>query len=490
MKKRLFTAIFTLIIIFILSGCGEKISNKALQKMLKNDSEFTHIDPSSVKAITETELGEKTKAVLFSAKETGDAELTYHIAVADTKKDKLTPVKPVYEPLQFFMSEISLNRPQNMNMDFFLKVCEPLSKDVNYFDDEQNNIKFLRNTTGKDGIMSTESAQNSLTAIAKEHFSEDEIEDFLIVFEEDNANPLQYAVKDIDSVYSWEWLPESQYLTFASSSTSQELENAEKEHGPAYTESSVWIAYDLNKEKKGVYKTKSELYEAVVGNADGIEDEEKTPEGVLKLATVTDKSPFAYINGGIPVGADIDIARAIAEELNMELEISTMSQSAAINGTAKGTYNMSMAAYTTSVENESIRFTDNYYGDYVILLNKNGGKINDKICTALATLKSDGKIDKIISAHNADKIPSPENKKDTAPKEEPQKADVTQSNEESKHNENVNTSISYRVRKSGDDSKSQIGAFASLENAKKEANAHKDEGYKVYDMSGKLVYTP
>lgn len=79
----------------------------------------------------------------------------------------------------------------------------------------------------------------------------------------------------------------------------------------------------------------------------------------------------------------------------MELEISTMSSSAAINGTAKGTYHMAMAAYTSSVQNDSIRFTDNYYDDYVILLGKNGGKINDKICSALATLKSDGTIEKL-----------------------------------------------------------------------------------------------
>ena len=45
----------------------------------------------------------------------------------------------------------------------------------------------------------------------------------------------------------------------------------------------------------------------------------------------------------------------------------------------------------------------------------------------------------------------------------------------------------YRVRKSWADSKSQIGAYKKLENAKKAAD--KKAGYKVYDESGKLVYT-
>lgn len=44
----------------------------------------------------------------------------------------------------------------------------------------------------------------------------------------------------------------------------------------------------------------------------------------------------------------------------------------------------------------------------------------------------------------------------------------------------------YRVRKSKDDEKSQIGAFKNLDNAKKACKA----GYKVFDKNGKIVYEP
>ncbi len=47
-----------------------------------------------------------------------------------------------------------------------------------------------------------------------------------------------------------------------------------------------------------------------------------------------------------------------------------------------------------------------------------------------------------------------------------------------------NTKTLYRVRKSWNDSKSQIGAYSSLENAKKVCK----DGYTVYDESGKAVY--
>lgn len=48
--------------------------------------------------------------------------------------------------------------------------------------------------------------------------------------------------------------------------------------------------------------------------------------------------------------------------------------------------------------------------------------------------------------------------------------------------------ILYKVRKSANDSKSQLGAFVTLENAK--ALADKNSGYSVFDSSGKLIYSP
>lgn len=46
----------------------------------------------------------------------------------------------------------------------------------------------------------------------------------------------------------------------------------------------------------------------------------------------------------------------------------------------------------------------------------------------------------------------------------------------------------YRVRKSANDAKSQIGAFKELINAKNQAD--KNKGYKVYSQDGKLIYDP
>ena len=51
----------------------------------------------------------------------------------------------------------------------------------------------------------------------------------------------------------------------------------------------------------------------------------------------------------------------------------------------------------------------------------------------------------------------------------------------------TSTGEMYRVRKTWADSKSQVGAFTVLSNAKAEADKH--PGYSVYDSSGKAVYT-
>lgn len=48
------------------------------------------------------------------------------------------------------------------------------------------------------------------------------------------------------------------------------------------------------------------------------------------------------------------------------------------------------------------------------------------------------------------------------------------------------TNTLYRVRKSWDDTKSQIGAYKDLNNAKKQCD--KNKGYKVFDDKGKQVY--
>lgn len=48
----------------------------------------------------------------------------------------------------------------------------------------------------------------------------------------------------------------------------------------------------------------------------------------------------------------------------------------------------------------------------------------------------------------------------------------------------------YRVRKSANDAKTQIGAWKNLGSAKEQADKNATDGYKVFDNNGKMVYEP
>lgn len=453
MKKLLLTIVSALMILFTLTGCNGKVSNKDLQKMIEASSDFSGLMSTSAKIITESEIGNGKKAILFSAKISETSAPSYYIATTDEKAKNIYALRFSYEPLKVISDEISQNRPESMNSALYKKVVDYLSSyGDSYLTDEANAKTFLRDITGTGGVIPTQTAQDIITEHIKSNSIYGDEDELWVVFDNDCAVPLCYAIK------------------------------TKTNYNPDDNSESMWVAYTLSGKQEGTYRTKSELYEAITGKYAEFEDD-KGAGGTLRLVVVSGKEPFVYSMGGTPSGADIDIANAIAKELNMDIEITVMSQSSAISSTANGIYDMAMGGLTTSSTNDNVTFTDNYYDNYVIVLGNNGA-LNNKICAALARIKSDGTAKTIMEKHNVHKIPKEESAEEK-PTETPTPGKTDQTS-----GENGGTTISYRVRKSADDSKSQLGAFASLENAKKEADSHKDEGYKVYDMNGKLVYTP
>lgn len=68
------------------------------------------------------------------------------------------------------------------------------------------------------------------------------------------------------------------------------------------------------------------------------------------------------------------------------------------------------------------------------------------------------------------------------------KARLTDVKTDTKTDTTKTNDVIYRVRRSVNDAKSQIGAYRNLDSAKKLADNNK--GYSVYDTNGKLIYTP
>lgn len=83
---------------------------------------------------------------------------------------------------------------------------------------------------------------------------------------------------------------------------------------------------------------------------------------VLTMATNAEFPPFEYLEDGKVVGADVEIAEAIAAKLGMTLEITNIDFDAALTGAATGKYDMAVAGITANDERrQNMNFSDNYY---------------------------------------------------------------------------------------------------------------------------------
>ena len=80
------------------------------------------------------------------------------------------------------------------------------------------------------------------------------------------------------------------------------------------------------------------------------------------VATNAEFPPFEYLEGEEIVGADIEIAKAIAEKLDMELEIKNTDFESVLTGAATGKYDAAIAGITADDERrENMNFSDDYY---------------------------------------------------------------------------------------------------------------------------------
>ena len=83
--------------------------------------------------------------------------------------------------------------------------------------------------------------------------------------------------------------------------------------------------------------------------------------GVLVMATNAEFPPYEYHDGGKIVGIDAEIAKAIADELGMELEIEDIAFDSIIPEITSGKADMGLAGMTvTEDRKQSVDFTDTY----------------------------------------------------------------------------------------------------------------------------------
>ena len=86
--------------------------------------------------------------------------------------------------------------------------------------------------------------------------------------------------------------------------------------------------------------------------------------------------PFEYVDGTTPVGVDIDVAQAIADELGVKLEVVDMDFDGLINALVSGKGDMIAAGMSITEERlQSVDFTDEYVTSAQHMIVKSGSEI-------------------------------------------------------------------------------------------------------------------
>ena len=84
-------------------------------------------------------------------------------------------------------------------------------------------------------------------------------------------------------------------------------------------------------------------------------------KATLTMATNAYFAPYEYYDGDNIVGIDVEIAQAIADKLDMNLDIVDIEFDSIITGVQTGKYDMGMAGMTVTEEREkSVDFSDSY----------------------------------------------------------------------------------------------------------------------------------
>lgn len=98
--------------------------------------------------------------------------------------------------------------------------------------------------------------------------------------------------------------------------------------------------------------------------------------GTLVMATNAEFPPYEYYEDGDIVGIDVEIAKAIAAKLGMELQIEDMAFDAIIPAVTSGKADFGAAGMTVTEERQrSVEFTDTYANSNQVAIVKEDGDI-------------------------------------------------------------------------------------------------------------------
>lgn len=433
--KKILTLITAFVILMIMTSCGSSVSDRALQKLLKeNGYEYEDCEVKKIyslpKELKNFENDKNNKLVLF------EDDDDYGYAILNTKKKRLVIPRISNIPLDIVQKEIYQN-----DMDINTRCIEVYKKYIENngiycFEDKAIAEAYLREITGVSGILPTTTAQNAIKNQISTILPEAASAASEIIFENSSAVPMYYALQNGAS----------------------------------------WTAYDSNMGIVQVFNTKEEL------------------DNILK------SNSFSMQTGPVPntpTQSPADTANNSATQPLYFVRTSFSNTS-----TQKGAFVNIQNAKTSANENAGAGYkVYDVYGTMVY--DPSPAPTPTPSVPEYYVRKSANDTSSQVGAFNV--LQYAKNQADTYKYSGYEVYDKygnliydpyvdSSSSYSSSSSSGVGTKVvngcRYRVRKSANDSQSQIGAYADLDNAKALANKNKSAGYKVYDMEGTLVYVP
>lgn len=117
----------------------------------------------------------------------------------------------------------------------------------------------------------------------------------------------------------------------------------------------------ITAEEKAEDTTAAESKDETSAEAAGTEAAKEAAGGKLVMATNAEFPPYEYHDGDAIVGIDAEIAKAIADELGMELEIEDIAFDSIIPEIVSGKADMGLAGMTVTEDRmQSVDFSDTY----------------------------------------------------------------------------------------------------------------------------------
>ena len=114
----------------------------------------------------------------------------------------------------------------------------------------------------------------------------------------------------------------------------------------------------------------------MLGSLAACDKDKKEDKETLIMATNATFPPYEFYEGKDIVGIDAEIAKAIADELDMTLEIEDIEFGSIVAGVQSGKYDIGAAGLTVTDERkQSVNFTESYATGIQVVIVKNDSKI-------------------------------------------------------------------------------------------------------------------